>query len=479
MYGGGSFLLIGMLFIFFLTDVVGLSPTLAALVFGIGKVWDAVSDPIMGYISDRTDSRFGRRRVYLLIGIFPIFLSFLLLWVPLGTGDPILKVLYYSLAYVLFSTVFTMVMVPYAALNAEMSSDYAVRTRLSGSRIVFSQLSALLAGTIPTMIINGRSAPGPGGLDPVQTGYLIMALVFATLYALPWAFVLAGTWELPYVQSRPRERGTLGQEIKSVFRGFGTIFVNRSFRIHISMYLFAYCAMDILMAMMIYYMTYNLGRPELYPLGMGSLLLTQILMLPVYVRISNRRGKGFAYRLGLSVWAGALFLGLFLGAETPLPFFVALCILIGSGLSAGVMIPWAILPSITDVDEMITGRRRAGIYSGSMTLVRKMAQGLVALPLVGVVLQAIGYVANQPQSPETLLWMKLFFVLGPGLLIVAGVITALRFRITPKSHALLSAELQRLRGGGKKEDVEAETRKVVEELTGMSYSDLYAAPSRE
>lgn len=474
-YGGGSFLLIGMLFIFFLTDVVGLSPTLAALVFGIGKVWDAVSDPVMGYISDRTDSRFGRRRIYLLIAIVPIFLSFLLLWIPLGTGSPLLKVLYYSFAYVLFSTVFTMVMVPYAALNAEMTPSYAVRTRLSGARIIFSQLSALLAGTIPTMIINGRSTPGPGGLGALETGYLIMALVFATLYALPWIFVFAGTWELPYEKSKPERRGPPLEELKGIFKGFGTIFVNRSFRIHIAMYIFAYCAMDILMAMMIYYMTYNLGRPELYPIGMGSLLLTQILMLPVYVRISNSRGKGFAYRMGLSIWGVALLAGFFLGPETPLPYFLGLCILIGSGLSAGVMIPWAILPSITDVDEIITGQRRAGIYSGSMTLVRKMAQGLVALPLVGVVLQSIGYVANQPQSPETLLGMKLFFVFGPGLLILAGVVTALRFKITPESHSILSAELKRLREGGKKEGVTEETRGILETLTGISYSELYTA----
>lgn len=419
-----------MLFIFFLTDVVGLSPTLAALVFGIGKVWDAVSDPVMGYISDRTDSRFGRRRIYLLIAIVPIFLSFLLLWIPLGTGSPLLKILYYSFAYVLFSTVFTMVMVPYAALNAEMTPSYAVRTRLSGARIIFSQLSALLAGTIPTMIISGRSTPGPGGLGPLE-------------------------------------------EPKGIFKGFGTIFVNRSFRIHIAMYIFAYCAMDILMAMMICYMTYNLGRPERYPIGMGSLLLTQILMLPVYVRISNSRGKGSAYRMGLSIWGVPLLAGFFLGPETPLPYFLGLCILIGSGLSAGVMIPWAILPSITDVDEIITGQRRAGIYSGSMTLVRKMAQGLVALPLVGVVLQSVGYVANQPQRPETLLGMKLFFVFGPGLLILAGVVTALRFKITPESHSILSAELERLREGGKKEDVTEESRGIMETLTGISYSELY------
>ena len=126
MYGGGAFMVVGMLFLFFLTEVVGLSPALAGMVFGIGKVWDAVSDPLMGYLSDRTRSRFGRRRVYFLAGIIPIALSFIILWLPLKTESQALLFLYYSFAYVVFATVFTMVMIPYSALAAELSPDYEV-----------------------------------------------------------------------------------------------------------------------------------------------------------------------------------------------------------------------------------------------------------------------------------------------------------------------------------------------------------------
>lgn len=459
------------------THAVGLRPSLATLVFGIGKVWDAISDPIMGHLSDRTNSRFGRRRVYLLIAGAPVFISFLLLWMPLGDASQTAKMIYYTGAYILFSTVFTMVMVPYAALNAEMNGDYAVRTRLNGSRIVFSQLSALLAGTLPTLIIRSRTTPGVGGITAEESGYSLMGVVFGALYAVPWNFVFLGSWERPYTDERPDRRRSLGAELLGIFKSFATIFRNRSFRVHIAMYIFAYSAMDIVMAMMIYFMTYNLGRPDLYPIGMGSLLLTQILMLPVYVRISNRKGKGFAYSMGLSIWGLALLGALPYGPETPLALFVLLCVLIGSGLSAGVMIPWAILPSVTDVDEMITGRRRAGIYSGSMTLFRKLVQGLIALPIVGIVLESIGYVANQPQSPATLTAMKLFFVLGPLLLILAGVIIAFRFKITPRTHAVLTAELQRLRDGGSKESVDPETRQLLQELTGIRYEEL--SPTRE
>ncbi|MFP4364940.1 MAG: MFS transporter, partial [Spirochaetia bacterium] len=283
-FGGGSFLIIGMLYLFFLTEVVGLTPVLASAVFAIGKVWDAVSDPLMGYISDNTRSKLGRRRIYLLIGITPIALSFILMWLPVGFGSTIALFFYYSFAYILFSTVFTMVMVPYAALNAEMTTDYKVRTRMSGVRIVFSQFSALLAGTLPKIIIN-QFTP-----EQQTTGYLIMAVVFGVLYATPWIFVFLGTWELPYKKNKIKKHSPL-----AIFSNFGSIFKNKSFRIHIAMYICAYSAMDILMAMFAYYLTYYLDRPELYSVAMGALLITQMAMLAVYVIVANKKGKGFAY----------------------------------------------------------------------------------------------------------------------------------------------------------------------------------------
>jgi len=566
-YGGGSFLLIGMLFLIFLTDIVGISPAAAALVFSIGKVWDALSDPLMGYISDKTRSRFGRRRVYLLIGIVPVFISFLLLWLPVNISMQTGAVIYYSFAYILFSTVFTMVMVPYAALNAEMTMDYRTRTRLTGARIVFSQLSALLAGTIPKIIIDSYTRPFRGagmlsdGINRIDTlikqggaeagelagviekstkaaqtlenaehpalqgiagdlsarleeivtviqnagteisttqlvrfqsvleqvhqnleplyrsagekGYLVMAVVFALLYSLPWIFVFLGSWELPYTPEKLKKAGSPYQQILSVFRNFGTIFINKSFRIHILMYICAYSAMDVLMAMFAYFLKYNIGREDLFPVAMGSLLLAQILMLPVYVMISNRKGKGFAYRVGLSIWLAGLLLSLTITGQTPLALLVITCIIIGSGLSAGVMVPWAILPEVTDVDELITTKKRAGTYSGSMTLLRKLVQGLVAVPMVGLVLSLINFEPNQVQSPETLLQMKLFFVIGPAAFILLGIVIAFTFKITPHSHELLQKELKRLREGGAKEDADAEVIKTAHMLTGIDYEELY------
>ncbi|MFP4011092.1 MAG: MFS transporter [Spirochaetaceae bacterium] len=461
MFGGGSFTVIGLLFMFFLTEFVGLAPFLAGMVFAVGKGFDAVSDPLMGYISDRTRSRYGRRRVYFLAGIVPIALSFAALWVPVIVGPQWARALYYAFAYVFFSAVFTMVMVPYSALNAELTRDYRARTRLSGARMVFSQFSTLLAGTLPGLIVD--LAPGADA-----TGYLLMGTAFGVFYALPWILVFLGTWELPdYV--RPAR-----QKITAYFREFFRIFRNRVFRIHIAMYIAAYSAVDILMAVFAYFVTYYLERPGLYSLAVGSLLIAQIAMLPVYVRVANARGKGFAYCLGMGLWAGGLILVFFLaGPETPAWLISALCVVMGAGLSAGILIPWAILPTVTDVDELITGRQRAGTYSGAMTLFRKLVQGVVAVPMVGVVLELIGFVSNQPQTPETVERLRAFFVFGPVALIVAGILVATAFPILPETHRIIRAEIERLRAGGRKEDVDEKTRDVCETVTGLSYGELY------
>ncbi len=464
-YGGGSFIIISLLFIYFLTDIVGLPPYLAGLVVLIGKGWDAISDPLMGFISDHTHTRFGRRRFYFLIGIVPIALSFFLLWVNVNAPTQLGTFLYYMFAYIFFSTSFTMVMVPYSALNAEMTFDYKVRTRLSGARLIFSQFSSLLAGTIPKMITDRIYH------HDQATGFLVMGAVFGIFYALPWLIVFFGTWEITVDRARDE------RSVMDFFRNLKTLFINKSFRIHIGMYICSYTALDLLMAVFVYYLTYYIGRSDIFSLCLGAMLLTQVTMLPVYVVIANKKGKGFAYILGLSIWGTAMALSLFITGSTPTYLIVLLSVLIGSGLSAGTMIPWAILPSVTDVDEMITTKERAGSYAGAMTLVRKLAQA-VTLFIFGILLNLIGYQqpldgVEQVQSPETLFWLKMIFFVAPFILILLGIMVARKFKITPETHPVLMDEIKRLKEGGSRDDVNPKTREVCETLTGHPYGSLY------
>ncbi|PLV59165.1 MFS transporter [Thermotoga sp. KOL6] len=456
-FGGGSFIVIGTLFLIFLTDVVGLSPTLAGLVIIIGKIWDAVSDPLMGYISDNTKSRFGRRRLYFLIGIVPIFVSFSILWYPFVSSSQLSIFIYYSLAYVFFSTVYTMVMVPYSALITDMTDDYYVRTRLSGARMMFSQISALISGTLPKMIVD--SAPDP------KIGFSRMGMIFGIIYSLPWLFVFLGTWE-----NRKGSSSRVSGNVLSVFK-------NRVFRVHIAMYISAYTAMDIMMALFAYYLTYYLNKENMFSVVMGAVLLTQILFLPIYVKLSNSLGSATAYRIGLSLWGFGMLMLAFMPSNSSNLLIIVDSIVIGAGLSAGVMIPWAMLPMVADVDELITSENRAGLYSGMMTFIRKSVQAF-ALFAIGIALDLIGYVPKGVQSSRTLLGLKILTAVVPLALIIVGILFSFRFKINPKIHKILMTEIERLRKGESKASVSADVKGICEAITGISYEKLWQKPKK-
>jgi oligogalacturonide transporter len=461
-YGGGAFLIVGMLFMFYMTEVVHMKPVLAGLMFGLGKAFDGVADPLMGFLSDRTKSKAGRRRVYFLWGIVPIAVTFALIWVPIRSDSQALLFIYYFLAFILLNATLTMVMTPYSALPAEMSSDFKVRNRLSTSRLVFSGISSLIAAVVPKLMID--AFPG----DPGK-GHLAMGIAFGLLFALPWIIVYKSTWE------NNRHRAMVRGE--SFLREFATIFRNRSFRIHILIYIFAYTAMDVLMALFTYYLTYYIGRPGIYSITMGTLMVAQLAVMPLYGTLASKKGPGIPYAVGLIVWAvGMVALTFLIGPGSPLALIAAVSALIGMGTSAGVLIPYTILPFVIDVDELITGEQRSGVYAGAMTLLRKLVQGLLAMPAIGLMLQGIGFIPNAVQSHGTLSKFVVFFIGAPGLLIVCGILAATRFRITPKTHAVLKAELGRLRAGGARAEVDAESKRVCELLSGVAYAKCRLGP---
>lgn len=471
-YGGGSFLIVSLLFMYFLTDIVGLPAYLAGLVMLPGKVWDAISDPLMGYLSDCTKSRFGRRRIYFLLGMLPVALSFIMLWITVRFDNRYLTFLYYVLAFILFRTAFTMVMVPYSALNAEMSHNYKIRMRLSGARMMCSQFSSLISAVVPKLFIDKFYSHNK------EEGFFVMSIIFGIFYMIPWIFVFLGTWELE--SNHPTSFGTY----KNFFSELYSMRLNRSFRLHMGMYIASYSAMDVLMALFIYYLTYYIRNEKLFSQCVGAMLLAQVSMLPFYVFLSNKKGKGFAYSVGLFIWGGGLIITAFFSATTSPWIIIATSALMGSGLSAGTMVPWAILPSVTDVDEIITGKKRAGSYAGAMTFIRKIVNALTIF-LLGWLLHFIDYrepfvqkvdgvtkTIMQAQSETTLFYLRIFFFAIPLTLIAVGIFIARKFNITPTTHAVLIAELDRLKAGGKKSDVDPQTRRVCENLTGIPYEQL-------
>lgn len=173
-------------FAIFLTDVVGLPASLAAAAIFLGRSWDYINDPLVGHLSDRTRTRWGRRRPFLLFGAVPFAITFILLWLRPPWDSPILLAAYYAVAYLLFDLSFTLVNTPYAALTPELTADYDERTSLTSYRMFFSIAGSLIAFTVPLAIV-GSFAPENAG--QVQA----MALLFGLACILPVALVFFNT----------------------------------------------------------------------------------------------------------------------------------------------------------------------------------------------------------------------------------------------------------------------------------------------
>jgi len=465
LYGGGAFFIIGALFLVFLTDVVGLSGSLAGTIILVGKVWDAITDPSMGYISDNTRSKHGRRRLYFLIGIIPIFISWVLLWTSFGMDSQVFKFIYYLLIYLLFNTVFTLVMVPYNSMPAEMAQDYKDRSKLITIRMLFSQGGMLLGAVLPLTIINMFK-------DNPSTGYLIMATIFGLIFSLPWIFVYKGTYEQDHELVQSKHKG-IKEISRKITKDFGSTTKNKSLRIHIFMYIAAYVSMDVFNALLIYFIRDYMGMYSNYQVLLGIVVIIQMLSLFVVMKFVNRFGNAKTYRIHSTIWLIAIIALFMINSGVPVWLVLGIGSVVGFGLSGCVMTPYNMLAFVIDSDQMITGLKRQGIYAGVMTFLRKLAQAL-ALFFVGLGLDIVGYQKPiddviQTQSDGTLLGIRLMFFVIPVILLISGIIASFRFKITPENHEILLQEIKRLEDGGSKNDVEPHTRNIVESITGVKY----------
>jgi oligogalacturonide transporter len=274
-YGGGAFLIFSLLYMNFLVLVEGLPVVATSVIVFIGKIWDAVTDPMMGRISDKTRSRFGRRRIYFLIGILPVFASFIMMFYSFGMQSTLSKVIYYTFTYMFFGTAFTIVMVPYNAILSDMTSDYNERTSFTTVRMLFSGGASLIAAVVPGMLIKGAGGSVNG---PAQKpGYLVMAVVMATVFGLCWLVTFLGT----------REKKNLPPPEKVAAREWIGLFDNKAYRNYLGIFLSFQVAVDLVLALFIFYIDIVVLKYASYELVMGMLLVFSMVFMaqgvpPIY-----------------------------------------------------------------------------------------------------------------------------------------------------------------------------------------------------
>ena len=425
--------IIGVYFVFFLIDVVGLRPAVAAIPFLIGETWDYINDPLFGHLSDRTRSRWGRRRPYLLFGALPLAVTFAMLWWRPPLDGTVALVVYYSLAYVLFEAAATLTYMPYFALTPELTDDYDERTALTSYRMVFSILGGLVAFTLPLMMV--------GAFNPDNASrVLLMGVVFGVVAAVPLVIVFLGT----------RERAEYAEASQtSLWRALRAAWQNRPFRYGLGMYLAAWISLTSLQAILLIFIKHVLHREARSDLFMGTIFVTAVLALPLWVWVSKRWGKRSAYIYGIAFWAAVQLVLITLTPTSPVPLIVLLCLLAGIGVAAAHVIPWSIIPDTVEWDEWHTGERHEGMLYSLVSLGHKAAAASAVAGAL-LLLDLTGYVSDAAQqSPATLIGIRLVVGPLPAILLIIGILIAIGYPLNRSRHQQMVADLKLRRAAGK------------------------------
>ncbi|MET0357715.1 MAG: MFS transporter [Cellvibrio sp.] len=476
--GAGSMAVISGWILFFYTTFCGLSAVLAASIFAIARILDAVASPLIGHFSDNLNKtklgrRFGRRRVFLLIAI-PLLPSFALMWV---SGQ---HYFYYLCTYVFFELVYASVLIPYETLAAEMTDDYAKKAKFAGARIIVGQISAIFAGILPAWIVSVV-----GGKESSST-FLIMGIIFSIAFMLVVAITYLFTWErdIKEVEDAQDLEGEIDSSKESALTSLKLIFVNlsstlriRAFRLHLGMYLGGYISQDIFNAAFTYFIVFAVGGSIAIASSlMGTIYTAQLFAVVIAIALVLRIGPAPTYRIAVFCYGLGIasLLGLFLtNNQMPTFYFLAGAVIIcGLGRGALNYIPWNTYNYMADVDQIVTAKRREGSFAGVMTFIRKASQA-AAVMLVGIILEQGGFITGATQqSSDAVYTIVTVLVIGPLLLLAMGFWVAGHFRLNKETHAILMAEIDHLKSG-QREPTSEQNKAVVENLSGWSYDKLW------
>ena len=431
----------------FLTDVVRLEPRLASFAALAGILWDAINDPLVGMLSDRVKTRWGRRRPFLLFFSIPYALAFLVLWWVPPFENQILLAVTVTLAFMLSDTLQTLVIVPLYALTPEITPDYDERTSLTGYRMFFNLLASLVTAVSAPLIVDAVLASGA----TQQQGYFIVASLFGGLSIIPLLLIFFVV----------RERARPAQEVE---RSQNTPFVeivrlawsNVPFRMATILYMLNWITFDIVALALPFFLAYWVAGGDLLAKAAGLslesavfafLLVTSVIMLPFWVWLSNRLNKHTAYMIGMSFWACVQLL-IFTIQPGMITYILVLAVLAGISVSSAHVLPEAIFPDVIEWDELRTRRRQEGIYYGVMNFVRKLAGALA----IFIALQLLGWFGYQAppegavfftQSPSALAAIR--FLIGPlgAILLLSAIIMASFYPLTRERHTRIRNLLAR------------------------------------
>ncbi len=417
----------------FYTDVVGVPVALlGALLFSV-RVFDAVTDPLIGLASDRTRSRYGRRRPFIAIGSLLIAASLLFLFIPPESLGPQAATAWFAVWIFALFLFWTVVVVPFESMGPEITLDYDERTSLFGVRDGLLIAGTLAAASAPALVkaVFGL-AEGPAG---ERETFFWISIFYAPLV------VGACLWCVVRIRERYFEPSAGG-----VLSGFRDVWQNRPFVILLAAYTIAAVGSNLPATLILYYVQYVL-QSDAADFFLLLYFVTGIVFLPGWVRLSSKIGKKEAWIASMAVNTGA-FAGVFFLGPGDAVLNGVLVFFSGIGFGATLAIPSAIQADVIDYDELRTGRRQEGRYIGLWSIAKKFAAAVgvgVGLFFLGTA----GYVPNAAQNDTVVFTLRVLYALVPSVCNIVGLLVALAYPITADTYREIRAAIENRKAGRK------------------------------
>lgn len=419
-----AFSLMGVMFGVYLmkyaTDVLLIAPATMGILLAAARLWDGVTDPLVGYLSDRTRSRIGRRRVWLYGSALPIALGMVMIWSPPAELDGFQLVVWMAVALLVYETASTAYIIPHGALGMELTPHYHERTRLFGYVHMIGFIGSVLGmGTLQLMTIADDKRGFAHDLSLIAAVAVFLA-------------VAVTTWFLP------ERRDHQGRGQTSVFRSVTDVFRNPHARLLLIVFAIETYGMASIMTLTPYLVAYVFPLEALLVAVMMTYALPQVVFTPFWMWLARRIGKQRAWTAALLLSA-VPFVWFFFLAEPGITFWV-LTFLCGFFAGCGAVVQPAIQADVIDYDELTTGDRKEGAYLAVWNLVRKSSASLCAL-ITGLVLQSAGFEPNQVQSEGTVDAIRAIFGLLPAACYLAGGMLFARFSFNEAEHRAARAAI--------------------------------------
>lgn len=408
----------------FYTDAALVPPALVSSALLVGKIWDAINDPLFGWFSDRVSSkRFGKRRVFMIFGAIPLGISIMLLWfVPSGLGQVGIFI-WIMMTFILFDTIWTGTNVPYYSLSSELTEDYDERSSLTSYRMILA---------VPAYLVGAALTPFIVGLFAVKsTGYGFIGIAYGIIAAAALLISASGLKEKPQIIQKKAEI--------SPWLAIKYTFKNKMFVRLIVAYLLMNVSFALVKTLMAYFVTYQLDMEDQVSIVMGLLLIVVAATIFLWKKISEKWDKGPTYAFGMGIGALAIGACFFLpDHSTYLIYIVA--VVAGFGFASNWVFPWSMIPDVVEYDRLETGEYRSGMYFGVWGLATKISEAF-AIAVSGWILAIYHYVPNAAQTPQTLFGIRLFFGPIPALFILVSLPLLIWYPIKRATHARVREQL--------------------------------------